>query len=231
MNSNATVPLAIIMGGIIIAGAVYLSAAKRLPGEPGGGNPSLVRPVESSDHVLGNPAAPVKIVEYSDFYCSFCKQFHSTLSQVLANEGAGGEVAWVYRHFPLSEIHPNAFAAARASECAATVGGNEAFWMFAEELFAAQPADPKKFGEYAKTAGVPGETFAACYANNAAVDERVTADRQNAMALGARGTPLSLILVAGKPPVVVDGAYSYDALKMLVDQALQGASSPTSASR
>jgi len=220
MNSNATVPLAIIIGGLVLAGAVYLSVAKRLPAGSAGGNAALVRPVDSSDHVLGNPAAPVKIVEYSDFYCSFCKNFHTTLEQVIASEGAGGEVSWVYRHFPLFEIHPNAAAAARASECAASVGDNEAFWKFSKELFAAQPADPVKFGEYAQKAGVPGEAFAACYANNPAADERVTADRQNAMAIGARGTPFSLILVEGRAPVVIDGAYSYNAVKVLVEQAL-----------
>jgi len=162
------------------------------------------------------------IVEYSDFDCGFCKGFHETLLHIVANEGAKGEVAWVFREFPLSEIHPNAFASARAAECVATVAGNDAFWKFADSLFANQPVDPTRYGELAKAAGVLGtDAFATCYMNAATtVDARINADRQNALDAGASGTPYSLILVAGRVPVVMDGAYPYDAVKALVDAAL-----------
>ena len=107
------------------------------------GNPALVRPVDATDHLLGNPAAPVVVVEYADFDCEYCKDFDTTMNQVIANEGANGQVAWVYREFPLTEIHPNAFSSAEAAECAAKVAGNDTFWKFADELFANQPVDPR----------------------------------------------------------------------------------------
>ncbi|HVB19972.1 MAG TPA: thioredoxin domain-containing protein [Candidatus Paceibacterota bacterium] len=221
MKSSLTIPIAIVFGGIIVAGAVYLSTAKEPTTSSGTGDPSLVRPVSASDHILGNPAAKVMIVEYADFDCEYCKGFNDTLHQIIASEGANGQVAWVFREFPLTEIHPTALLDARAAECVAQTAGNDAFWKFADELFANQPADPSQYGTLAAGVGLSGDAFATCYATaSTTLDARIMADRQNALAIGARGTPYSLILANGRPPVVMDGAYSYDAVKQLVDQAL-----------
>ena len=161
------------------------------------------------------------IVEYSDFDCGFCKNFHETLHQIIASEGADGDVAWIFRQFPLTEIHPNALSHARAAECAAEAAGNDAFWRFADILFKNQPVVSTRYGEFANAAGIPGDAFAACFSNAAAaVDGRILADRQNALDIGAPGTPYSIILVAGKAPVVVKGAPPYDAVKLLIDEAL-----------
>ncbi|MBI2025284.1 thioredoxin domain-containing protein [Candidatus Kaiserbacteria bacterium] len=91
MKSSLAIPLAILAGGIIVAVAVYASQPKA-PSKSIGDTAS-VRPVSASDHILGNPAAPVVIIEYSDFDCDFCKGFHDTLRQIVANEGASGKVA------------------------------------------------------------------------------------------------------------------------------------------
>lgn len=223
MKPSSAIPTAIVLGGILVAVAVYASTPMRAM--PTAGNPALVRPVGPSDHILGNPAAPVVIVEYADFDCEFCKGFNDTLHQIVADEGDNGKVALVYREFPLTELHPDAMQDAEAAECAAQAGGNDAFWAFADSLFANQPADPSTFGALAAAAGIPGNTFAACYAGaSSAVDARILADRDNALAVGATGTPYSLILVSGEPPIVMDGAYSYDAAKQLVDQALASVS-------
>ena len=219
MKTSLTIPLAIIAGGIIVAIAVYVSMPKNP--ETSAGNPALVRPVSASDHILGNPSAPVVIIEYSDFDCTYCKGFHNTLHQVIANAGASGNVTWVFRHFPLSEIHPNARAHARASECVSATSGNDAFWKFTNALFANQPVDTSKYGEIASSAGISGDAFATCFSNVPSdIEERITADRQNALDIGATGTPYSVILVNGKSPVVMNGAYPYDAVKALIDEAL-----------
>lgn len=221
MKSSFTIPIAILLGGIVVAGAVYFSM--RHPSTASGtGDTSLVRPINSNDHILGNPAAPVIIVEYADFDCEYCKGFSDTLHQIVANEGANGDVAWVFREFPLIEIHPNAFSLARAAECAAQVAGNDAFWKFKDALFANQPVDPSQYGTLAASAGISNGSFAHCYANaSTTLDARINADRQNALAVGAQGTPYSLILVTGQTPIVMDGAFPYDQVKQLVDQALQ----------
>ena len=221
MKPSLTVPIAIILGGILVAGAVYLSLRHPIAFS-GVGNPALVRPVGVNDHIFGNPAASVVIVEYADFDCEYCKDFSDTLHQIVANEGTDGDVAWVFREFPITEIHPNAFSNARAAECAARVGGNDAFWKFTDKLFANQPIDPANYGTFAIGAGISSENFATCYANaSTTLDARIYADRQNALDVGAQGAPYSLILIKNQSPVVMDGAYSYDAVKELIDQALQ----------
>ncbi len=217
MRNSYTVPIAIVVGGLIVAGALYFSMAPSKAEQ----NAALIRPVGTTDHILGNPAANVMIVEYSDFDCEYCKTFNDTLHQVVANEGASGEVAWVLREFPLTEIHPNALSHARAAECAAQVAGNDAFWKFADALYAGQPADPGSYGTIAKGIGLTGDAFASCYASASTTQTaRIMADRQNALDMGAKGTPFSIILKDGKPLVVMDGAYSYTAVKQLLDQAL-----------
>jgi protein-disulfide isomerase len=218
MKSSVTIPVAIVIGGLTVALAIYVSTPKQRTDL----HPLLVRPVSASDHILGNPAAKVKIIEYSDFDCDYCKDFHSTLHQIIANEGTRGEVAWVFRSFPISEIHDNALSHARAAECVAEVGGNDAFWKFANALFANQPANSNRYGELAKAAGIVSSTeFATCYANPPKeLTDRIRADRDNALDMGATGTPFSLIVVEGKEPIVMDGAYSYDAVRELVEEAL-----------
>jgi protein-disulfide isomerase len=225
MKSVYTVPTGIILGGIIIAIAVYVSQAKPSPNTAP--NASLIRPVSPSDHIFGNPAAPVMIVEYCDFDSEYCKSFNNTLAQVIANDGATGQVAWVFREFPLTELHPNALALAEAAECAASVGGsdpttdNDVFWEFANVLFTNQPVDPSQLGTEASSVGISGEAFANCYANaSSTLDARIAADRQNALEMGATGVPFSVIVTNGGNPVILQGAYPYDAVKSLIDQAL-----------
>lgn len=85
---------------------------------------------EEGDHLLGNTEASVKIVEYSDFECPYCKTFHQTLNKIVAD--SNGEVSWVYRHWP---IHQNSFEKSIASECIAQIKGNDAFWKYTDLLF------------------------------------------------------------------------------------------------
>jgi len=85
---------------------------------------------EEGDHILGNPDAQVKIIEYSDYECPYCKSFHITMNQVVAE--SDGNVIWVYRHWP---IHQNSMAKLVAAECVAKIKGNEAFWKYSDLLF------------------------------------------------------------------------------------------------
>lgn len=86
--------------------------------------------ISTDDHILGNPNAAITIIEYSDFECPYCKKFHATLNQIVAE--SNGNVAWVYRHWP---IHQNSFEKLVASECVAKIKGNDAFWKYSELLF------------------------------------------------------------------------------------------------
>jgi protein-disulfide isomerase len=136
------------------------------------------------------------------------------MNQIIAQAGTKGEVSWVLRNFPLRELHPNASAHARAVECAAETGGNNTFWNFADALFAAQPVLPKDYGTIARSAGIEGDAFASCIANpKTALDTRIQADRENALAIGAQGTPYSVIFVDGVPVDVMEGGYAYAAIE------------------
>jgi len=94
---------------------------------------SKLTAISEKDHVRGNRSAKIKLVEYSDFECPFCQRFHLTAKQVL--DEYGNDVAWVYRHFPLDQLHPKARPTAEASECVYELGGDEAFWKFTDEVF------------------------------------------------------------------------------------------------
>ena len=113
-------PAAIVFGFALVAAAIFFSGTSTQVGDSGAAavgaadrneqEPTTgpIRPIDEDDHIRGNPNAPIVIVEYSDFDCPFCKNFHSTMNQVMSSYGAEGNVAWVYRHFPLEQLHPSA---------------------------------------------------------------------------------------------------------------------------
>jgi len=93
-------------------------------------NFELAIPVTAADHILGASHAPVSIVEYGDFECPNCKQAAPAVRLLL--ERHAGRVRFAYRHFPLEEVHPHAFAAAVVAEGA---GGQGKFWQMHDLLF------------------------------------------------------------------------------------------------
>jgi len=81
---------------------------------------SKISPVSDSDYIRGNKNAELTLIEYSDFQCPFCTRHNSTLDQIL--EEYKGQVRLVFRHLPLTSIHPQAQKAAEAAECAGEQG-------------------------------------------------------------------------------------------------------------
>lgn len=127
----------------LLSGAQPYSEVKRAidlalnaKGKTAGAVDVKVAAVTDQDHIRGDIKAPVKIIEFSDLECPFCGRFHPTMQQAF-NEYQG-KVAWIYRHFPLESIHPTARPLAEASECAASIGGNDKFWEFIDTAFARQ---------------------------------------------------------------------------------------------
>ena len=102
--------------------------------------------VGENDHVLGDPHAPITVVEYGDFECPTCKQAAPSVKLLL--ERFENRVRFVYRHFPQEGIHPHAMRAAEAAECA---GAQGQFWAMHALLFANQAhLDRKHLLEYAE---------------------------------------------------------------------------------
>lgn len=188
---------------------------------------TAVRPVDANDHVQGDPDAAIHVIEYSDFECPFCKSFHPTMQRAFEEYGKSGELAWVYRHFPLDSIHSKARKEAQASECAAELGGNEAFWNFASKLFEIAPSnnqlDLAILPDIAQGIGLDRAKFEACLSG----DERggkyadhIESDLQNAVAAGGTGTPYTVVVAANGKTFPINGALPYRAVKEIIDLAL-----------
>lgn len=235
MKSKSTaISVAIIIATLFVAAAIFFSGSiVRNPQSEGElaidtvvGNitESAIRPVDENDHIRGNPSAQIFLVEYSDFDCPFCQQFHITMRRIIDEYGLDGRVAWVYRHFPIQELHPNASRLAEASECVNELGGNGPFWQFADLIFderaTGEFTDISRLSEFAETTGVDVTAFESCLSSGR-YKERVDSDLEEVIAAGGRGTPYTFILLGGQSSVI-DGAQSYDFMKGIIDTLLRG---------
>lgn len=224
------IPGAIVIAGLIIAGAVMVSRngdskkdlSKNAPTQSA--SAENVKPLSDKDHIFGSPNAQVTVVEFSDFECPFCKQFHETMKQVVGAYGKDGRIAWAYRHFPLDGLHSKARKESEASECAADQGGNAAFWNYADGIFAITPSnnglDLNQLPVIAKNIGLDVKAFQTCldsgkYANH------VADNLADAIASGGNGTPYSVILTSKGGVFPFSGALPFEQVKSLIDQALK----------
>lgn len=227
-KNNLAIPIAIVIAGALVAGAVFYTngsastaGANQLEPQAPTGDLEAMAAVSASDHVRGNPDAPVKIVEYSDTECPFCKRFHETLIQVV---DSNSDVAWVYRHFPLDQLHKKARKEAVATECANELGGNDAFWKYLDRLFAVTPAndglDPAELPKIAQYVGLDVAKFNTCLASTR-YDQKIEDEVQNAMATGGNGTPWSIVVSKSGKKYPLSGAQPLEAVKQLIDVALK----------
>jgi protein-disulfide isomerase len=174
--------------GVILATTVVarreLSSPPRSPVAAAQGAIAAAPELDDAGILLGDSAAPIKIVEFSDFECRYCRALQPTLAELRRRHP--GSVAIVYRHFPLSRVG-FAVPAAVAAECAAAQG---LFEPFAELLFASQDTLSRLALE--KTAHQAGildtAQFRACR-NGQAARARVAEDIAAGMALGITATP------------------------------------------
>lgn len=225
MDTKYLMASAIIFSGVLIAGAVLISGksqnAADIIGAKDDGQKSAsvtVRPVAADEHIMGESGAPLTIIEFSDFECPFCKQFHPTMARIV--EAYAGKVRWAYRHFPLSQ-HKHAFEAAVASECAGSLGGNESFWKFTEALFNNQDKlGQDLYAALAKDMNIDPAGFASCLGSEEA-RLAVQEDLTEVTKAGANGTPFSVILTATGEQIPFSGALPYETLQDVVEEVLE----------
>lgn len=187
-----------------------------------------VKPVTGDDHIRGEASAAVKVIEFSDFECPFCKSFHASMKQVMQEYLKVGKVAWVYRHFPIDELHSKARKEAQAAECAAELGGNKAFWSFADGLFEIAPSnnqlDLSLLPKIAEGVGLDKAKFEDCLKGDQKGGKfaaHIEANVQDAQASGGTGTPYSLVINAKGHIFPVNGAMSAVAMKAIIGTALK----------
>ena len=224
LSRDLLIPASIIIAGACIGMGLYFGGSPAAPPAQVAAQPEQaadttdqVAEVTEADHVKGDRNADIMIVEYSDFDCPFCSRFHTAMDQIVQNND---DVAWTYRHFPLEQLHPQARAVSIASECAAKVGGEEAFWSFTDGYFEARGnRDATPHGELitrlVQEAGLSEEEFTTCFADPT-IAALVQEDIDNAVATGGRGTPWSVIIGPTGKTYSLNGAQPAAVIQQLI---------------
>lgn len=230
-KKSYAMPVAIVIAGLVIGGAILIvrrdngkidESLTRNEGTTKSKEDN-VKPVTEKDHILGNPTAPIKIIEFSDLECPYCKSFHPTMKRVMEEYGKTGEVAWVYRHLPIDSIHPKSRKEAEATECAGEIGGNQKFWEFVDRIFEITPSgnglDLAQLPEIALYIKLDKEKFEECLSSGKYA-KHIEDDLQDAISSGADGTPYSILVDAEGDKTVLYGALSYNDVKEAIELSL-----------
>ncbi len=216
------IPAAIILAGIILACAIYVIRIRHTV-VTGTGNPEAVHAVTTTDHIIGNPSAPVAIIEYADIDSSFSKSFQMTMEQLMTGYASGGKVVWVYRHFPVTQLHPNSATDALAAECAGSLSTPITFFHFIDAMQTLAPGDnefnPNQYESVVAQFSINNDSFKKCMTAGS-FTKKIHDDYDNALASGATGSPFVILLIHGQKPVPINGALPYTSMKKIIDDAI-----------
>ncbi len=170
-----------------------------------------------SERALGSPDAPVKIIEFSDFQCSFCRKFWAeTLPRLKETYIKNGHLRFLYAHFAI--LGKPSVMAAQAAECAREQGK---FWPYHDKLFASQGGlafTNAKLKRYARELGLDVTAFSRCL-ESGKYRQKVEEETALGALLGARGTPTFFLngrmLVGAQPFEVFQAAIEEELAKAL----------------
>ena len=203
-------PISILVAAVLVAVAIVYAAgrgnsngnqAANLPSTVQTGDFTKVKPVTASDHIVGSLNAPIKLIEFADLECPFCKEFHPEVEQLQATYATS--VAWVFRNFPIPQLHPKAPHEAQAAECAAHLGGNTVYWKYIDTLYSITPGnnglDPAELPKIAAQVGLNVTQFNACLSSTYGQDI-IQQQSQEAVADGALGTPYIIVTLKNPLP-------------------------------
>jgi protein-disulfide isomerase len=160
----------------------------------------------------GPTNAPITIVEFSDFQCPYCRKFHDETYQALL-DAYPGQIRFVYRNFPLTSMHPEAFPSAVAALCAQDQGS---FWPYHEKLLGSADLGQAVYIQYASDLGLNVAAFQECLSSGSH-DAEITNDSNYALSIGVGSTPT--FYINGYPVI---GAYPLNYFKQIIDQELAG---------
>jgi len=208
------IPASIVIAGVLIAGAVLYanrgfggvgSAGNMVAGEAVGAGQQMKGDIAGDSSFLGDPKAPVTIVEFADFQCPFCGRFFQTVQVPLVEQYIkAGKARFVYRHFAF--LGPESEDAALAAECARE---QDKFWDYHDYLFGHQQGENEgafskpNLKQFARAVGLDGARFDACLDQGRYLNT-VRADTAAGKSYGVNGTPATFIngrLISGAQPV------------------------------
>jgi protein-disulfide isomerase len=199
-----TTPMAVVAAGLFIAGAILYSNAHPAPSAVAvntAGAQNLPANVNVSapsaqDHIIGDPNAPIVLIEYSDFQCPFCSMVYPTIKNIV--DQSGGKIAWVMRNFPLTSIHPQANPAANAAECIAAQLGNKGWWEYSDAVFNNQDKlNPAYSRQLAQQFGANMSEYDACVSSSK-YQQKIDAEESEGQNNGGQGTPYTVVYSKGK---------------------------------
>lgn len=191
---------------------------------PSYGSADQVEKLRKDDHIRGSKDSRILLIEYSDLECPFCKKFHPTAKQVV--DEYKDKVAWVYRHFPLDQIHQKADKEAEAVECAYELGGDDSFWKLTDKIFEVTPSNDKlnldDLPKLAADIGLNADKFKTCLDSDKTA-AHVESDYQSGVKAGITGTPGNILLdtKTGKTKLI-PGAVPFESLRTEIDTMLNG---------
>jgi len=183
-----------------------------------------VEPLSDEDHLRGDKDAVITLIEYSDFECPYCKRFHPISKEFFDKNS--DKVNWTYRHYPLSFHDPLATYEALATECVADLGGNDAFWEYADLIYENTSSNGNGLTHdelltFATDLGVDADEFSECVENEKYLKD-VQADIASGSAAGVSGTPASLLRNNESGEVIfLSGAQPVEAFEAAVEELLK----------
>ena len=219
-------PLSILVAAVLIGASVIYSTGVKTVGRDQAADLGNIagaaltnEQLIDDDIILGDPEAPVTIVEFGDYQCPFCGRFFSqTESQIKKDYVQTGKVKMVYRDFAF--LGPESKIAALAAQCA---GEQDKYWVFHDRLFEIEVADGVEHNgnlsvslmkSLAKESGLNQVQFNACF-DSGKYNAEIEKDYNDGVAAGVAGTPATF--VNGK---LVEGAQPYSVFKDLIEAAL-----------
>jgi len=239
-SNKLSVPMAIIVAGILVAGAIYFSSVtpKNIAVNDDGIGTTILAPVAETDRILGDPGAKVTLVLYEDFQCPFCGAiagFNAPLIQSLKqrdpnwapfipevmNYVKNGDVLFVYRDWAF--LGPESVRSAEAARCA---GDQGKFWEYHDYLYAHQNGENEgnfsdtNLKSFAKNLSLNTVTFNECLDKNKYA-QVVANSKDEGIKAGVQGTPKGFILRDGKIVSTIDGAEPLSSVKQKIDTALK----------
>ena len=219
----------------INSGGELAAAAPEQPAGPAVAPTPATIPNETAAATLGDPNAPVTIVEYTDYQCPYCARYATeTMSSLISEFVETGRVFYVVKDFPLEQIHPDARSAALATRCA---GEQDAYWKMHDALFAEQgewsglgSGTTAYFADLAGSLDLDGAALESCMTSGK-YDAVVQANLEEGLGLGISGTPTFFVdgfpLVGARPIEHFELAVTYAEEGTLADAYVQSAPQPT----